>query len=87
MRDRYQLPRFSIQHAGSFSTLRSRSFAYAEKHQLGRVTERDAVRNEDTAAEVCQQEIPHRYNMTKNKRHYAPLGILKVAGPSIAMYA
>ena len=64
------------------STLRSRFFVCAEKHQLGRVTVRDPVRNADTAAEISQQEIPHRYKIIKNKRHYATLGILKFAGPS-----
>jgi len=49
---------------------------------LGPVTEGDAVRNADTAAEISQQEIPHRHKITKNKRHYATLGILKFAGPS-----
>jgi hypothetical protein len=49
---------------------------------LGPITEREAVRNVDTAAEISQQEIPHRHKITKNKRHYATLGILKFAGPS-----
>jgi len=43
------------------------------------VTEHDPVRNADTAAEISQQEIPHRYKIAENKRHYATLGILKFA--------